>query len=440
MHLVRWIAPSLIMLATPTLVVAQDAQPALVSRDLGGGVQARLIDISLGVLTAVGTSTAEVEGESSNEAIESLQGGAHDPNRRGFTFQQAEITMTGAVDPYFKAEGHFIISDEGFELEEAFALTTSLPADLQLKAGFFFTEFGRINPIHPHGWAWQDQPVIASRLMGGEGTRGPGVRVSWLTPLPWYSVLLVGMQNADHETMVSFRGEAGGHRGEEEEGPETTIGGRPADEELDIHSLADFLYLARWENAADFDRITTKAGVSALFGPNRSGGDGETLIYGADLALKWTAPNAVQGYPFVLIEVEAMKRDYDAADGEFDPDATVIGDEVALPDDTLEDFGLYAQGLWGFTRGWAVGLRYDYAAANGDSFSVDDAAFIDPETDEARGDRHRLSPLVSWNPTHFSRIRLQYNYDRADHLVDDEAHSVWLGCEFLIGAHPAHRF
>ncbi|HYE06089.1 MAG TPA: TonB-dependent receptor [Planctomycetota bacterium] len=436
----RSILPAVVALAAPAIAFAQDAEAAIVSRDLGGGVQARLIDISLDVLTAVGTSTAEVDGESSGEAIESLQGGAHDPDRRGFTFQQAEVSMAGAVDPYLKGEGHFIIAEDGLELEEAFAATTSLPADLQLKAGFFFTEFGRVNARHPHDWRWQDQPVIASRLMGGEGTRGPGARVSWLTPLPWYSAILVGVQNADHETMASFRGEAGGHHGEEVEGPETTIGGRPAADGLDVHSLADLLYLARWENAADVDRVTTKGGVSALYGPNRSGRDGETLIYGADVAVKWTAPDAIQGYPFVLIEAEAMKRDYDAAEGEFDPDDAVPGDEVALPGDRLEDWGFYAQGLWGFTRGWAAGLRYDYAAADGDSFSVDDAAFVDAADDEARNDRHRLSPLVIWNPSHFARIRLQYNYDRADHLVDDEAHSVWLGCEFLIGAHPAHRF
>ena len=30
--------------------------------------------------------------------------------------------------------------------------------------------------------------------------------------------------------------------------------------------------------------------------------------------------------------------------------------------------------------------------------------------------------------------------DNAQHLKDDDAHSVWLGAEVLYGAHPAHTF
>jgi hypothetical protein len=53
--------------------------------------------------------------------------------------------------------------------------------------------------------------------------------------------------------------------------------------------------------------------------------------------------------------------------------------------------------------------------------------------------RWRIAPLVVFSPSEFSRLRLQYNIDDADHL-DEVAHSVWLGLEVLIGAHPAHSF
>ena len=59
--------------------------------------------------------------------------------------------------------------------------------------------------------------------------------------------------------------------------------------------------------------------------------------------------------------------------------------------------------------------------------------------DPFRDDRYRVSPLLVWRPTEFSRIRLQYNFDSAAHLADD-AHGVWLGFEWLYGAHPAHDF
>ena len=60
--------------------------------------------------------------------------------------------------------------------------------------------------------------------------------------------------------------------------------------------------------------------------------------------------------------------------------------------------------------------------------------------DPFRDDRHRVSPLLLWQPTEFSRFRLQYNYDLASHLTGNEAHSLWLGVEFLFGAHPAHSY
>ena len=55
-----------------------------------------------------------------------------------------------------------------------------------------------------------------------------------------------------------------------------------------------------------------------------------------------------------------------------------------------------------------------------------------------RGDRTRLSPVLTWYPSEFSKIRLQYNYDQGQHFSDQ--HSVWLQFEFMLGAHAAHKF
>ena len=66
-----------------------------------------------------------------DESLVNLQGGGHDPRKRGFTFQQAELSLAGAVDPYFNAEAHilfFLDPVEGeteVELEEAFATSAT---------------------------------------------------------------------------------------------------------------------------------------------------------------------------------------------------------------------------------------------------------------------------------------------------------------------------
>jgi hypothetical protein len=399
----------------------------------GGGVQLQLMDVSLDVLSAAGWSSAP------DDDLELLQGGGHDPNQRGFTLQQAELSFMGAVDPYFTGEAHLIyfIDTEGesrFEVEEAFATTTQLPFGLhehglQLELGQFFTEFGRINPQHPHQWDWQDQPFVITRFFGGDGMRGPGVRAGWLTPLPWFSEVHLGVQNADGETMTSFLAN-------DEVFEERGIGGRPFGDP-GVRRGDDLVYLARWVNGVDLsDTWSAQLGVSSLFGPNATGGDGRTGIYGADVVVKWSPLNTDRGWPFLKLQAEVLYRDYHADDFFGCLEEEDCDDPVFLADDDLEDWGFYAQALWGFRRGWAAGLRYEYGTGSGESVLAYDGRDADP----FRADRHRVSPLLIFHPSEFSRLRLQYNYDLADHLGKDDVHSLWAGIEFLFGAHPAHGY
>lgn len=400
-----------------------------------GGTTLRLMDISFDALIAAGTSTER------DDQIQILQGGGHDPRKRGFTVQNVELSFMGAIDPYFTGEAHliyFIDPAEGeseFELEEAFLTTQKLPYGLQLEAGYFFTEFGRINPQHPHQWNWQDQPIINTRLFGPDGMRQAGFRLGWLTPLPWFSEFHFGMQNANGETMASFL--ANGEFFEER-----PIGGRPF-VDRDVKSLNDLVYLGRWDNSWDLsDEVTMKLGFSGLYGPNATGDDGRTWIYGADLKMKWRPVNHFRGWPFLSLEAEIMKRDY-KADSFFDP-----GSGISLPGATLKDWGFYTQLLYGFRKNWAAGIRGEYVSGSGNSVAVDfltgTVAPVNRNSDPFRNDRYRISPLLAWHPSEFSRFRLQYNYDHnSDRLPGFEgqnAHSVWLGVEFMFGAHAAHKY
>ena len=271
-----------------------------------GGTNLRLIDISLDALFAAGASSKR------EEALQTLQGGGHDPRKRGFTVQNVEFSLMGAIDPYFTGEAHliyFIDPLEGesvFELEEAFLATTSLPYGLQLEAGQFFTEFGQLNPRHPHTWDWQDQPIINTRLFGPDGMRGPGFRLGWLTPLPWFSEVHFGMQNANGETMASFLAN-------EEFYEERPVAGRPF-VELDVRKLNDLTYLTRWNNSWNLsDEITGVLGFSGLYGPNATGRDGDTWIYGLDTKWRRRPANNFRGWPFLLWQTEIMQRDFKAA-------------------------------------------------------------------------------------------------------------------------------
>jgi hypothetical protein len=388
----------------------------------------RLVDISLDVMAAVGSSTER------DSVLGDLQGGGHDPRKRGFTLQQAELSLAAAVDPYFNAQAYLVTQldpiegETVVELEEAYATTQQLPADLQLKVGHYLTEFGRMNQGHPHAWDWVDQPVIITRVLGPDGMRAPGARVSWLVPGEHYAELFLSVQNANGEGMASFLAN-------DEFYGERPIGGRFFTER-EVRSFADVVYAARAVAELPLaDTATLLVGVSGAAGPNATGGDADTLLYGADFVLRVRSTDASDRWPEWRLQGEYVARVFDTADQVDDADPL---NPVALPGDTLRDHGGYLQALCGFAQHWSAGVRVEYATGEGASYDAATQTF-GRDSDMFRADRLRVSPLLVFQPSEFSRLRLQYNFDDTDALADP-AHSVWLGFEVLIGTHPAHRF
>ncbi len=355
-------------------------------------------------------------GWSSEADVPSLQRGDHDPLVRGFTIPNEELTLDGAVDPYFKGFVNVVYKidaagESAFELEEAYILTTSLPANLQIKAGQFFTEFGRQNPQHPHAWAFVDQPLVLNRMFGADGMRGQGARLSWLAPTSWYTEAMVTLQNSFGETMHSFQSEESSD----------IHGGVPVEPE--VQSGGDLVIAPRL--ATSFDLTSTQTvvlGVSGAFGPNNSGPSERTSVYGADVYWRWKSATAGQGFPFWSFQSEVMFRNYDAAQREAADNPT-----VTLPPESIGDNGWYVQLLWGIRPRIVAGLRAE--AVSGDATSFDS---------DLRADRFRLSPNFTMYPSEFSKVRLQYNYDDRKGIGRD--HSLWLQFEFILGAHAAHRF
>ena len=355
---------------------------------------------------------------STERDFERLQPGGHDPIQRGFTVQNVELTLQGAVDPFFEAFATIVFqldrdAETNVELEEAWLQTTSLPWGLQIKAGQFLSPFGRLNQTHPHAYDFADAPLVNARILGPDGLRSAGVQIAWLAPLPWFSELAVAAQNGNGETGYLFR-----NRGDDD----LFYGRATLDREL--RGPQDLVYVGRWTNSFDLTATQTLLmGVSAAFGPNNTGSDSRTEIYGADLFYKWKSPRSEGGFPFVKWQTEAMLARFDAGEGV----------DHAAPRETLSDWGAYTQFLWGFRKGWVAGLRGDYV-------DFDDSIFTD---DPTRQDRWRLSANLTWYPTEFSKIRLQYNHDFFDEtffLADRDVDSVFLQFEFILGAHGAHKF
>src|SRR5881397_3142540 len=356
---------------------------------------------------------------SSARDLDNIEVGDHDPQQRGFNARNIELALDGAVDPYFEGFANIVFkldndNETEVEVEEAFMQTTSLPFNLQLKGGQFFAAFGRLNPVHPHAWDFADAPLVSGLFLGPDGLRGVGAQISWTLPLPWYSQLIFAGQNGRGGTGFSFRnpGDNGIFFDRE-----TT--------DREVRGLQDFVWIPRWENSVDLSPTqVVLAGVCGAFGSNETGANARTQIYGADVFYKWKSSHAEGGFPFVKWQSEVMYRRFEAGRGI---------DESFPVAETFNDWGMYSQVLWGFKKGWVAGIRGDY-------LHMTDSEFTD---DLDRQSRSRISANLTWYPTEFSKIRLQYNHDFLEEnffLAGRDVDSVFLQFEFILGSHGAHKF
>jgi hypothetical protein len=370
-----------------------------------GAVQSMNPDISV-VLTTAGAWTSEEP---------DLRGG-HDPGEVGFNLQGVELAMGADVDPYVRFDAAILFSQFGVELEEAYATTLALPYRLQARVGQFKTRFGRLNPTHLHSWAFVDQALMNAKFFGGESLRGMGAELSqivlWMPgTFRWYAAY----QNvAGQATGRSFV---------------------PAEDDID--TLADLTLTLRAEEfvelSGDWDLLV---GLNYANGRNKTGRGNRSEVFGLDTYLKWRSRSA-GGANEVGWQTEAMVR------------------RRQIPHGVLEDFGLVSWLEWRPGRHWGTALRYEYVSGvdpDGDDSSLfggglfgasGPSGVVDPLDPEWTQARQRGSMQLTYYPSHFSRLRLQYGVDHMpyrDQQLDDLVHMVFLQAEIVAGAHGAHAY
>ncbi len=377
----------------------------------GGASKGSYLNISFDAVIVGAASTSP--------NLSTLEVGDHDPQQRGFNARNVELALDGAVDPFFEGFANIVFKLDNnnqtqVEVEEAFGQTTDLPYGLQAKAGQFFTQFGRINPTHPHTWDFVDAPLVQGLLLGPDGLRGVGTQLAWVLPTPFYAQALLALQNGQGGTGYSFRnpGDSG-----------TFFERQTINRQTD--GLSDLVVTPRLEASCDLTSTqTVLGGMSAAFGSNDTGYNTSTQIYGVDLFYKWKPADAEGGWPYVKWQSEAMVRRYEAGQG--------LNNTFAAAE-TFHDWGAYSQVVWGFYKGWAAGLRGDYIHMESSAVT----------NDPQRQNRSRLATDLTWYPSEFSKFRLQYNYDLLQSnafLPSRDENSIFLMYEIALGAHGAHKF
>lgn len=327
---------------------------------------------------------------------EHRQTGGHDPSRTGFNLQSLELNARSVVDPYLRFDANLVFAEAGVEIEEVYATTLELPQGLQARFGQFLTRFGRINATHPHAWDFADQPFAIGRVFGAEGNRGLGVELSWLLPLPWYAELVASATQAGGEASArSFYGA----------------------NDLGVERPADLLYVTALEQFFDLSHDWSLLwGLSGAFGPNASGRDNRTEVFGTDLYLKYR-PITRTSATSVGWQTEFLYR------------------RRQVPEDVLWDASGYSQVAVRFARRWGSALRYE---AGSPAYDLGGAVATDPLDPEWTRFRHRVSANLTHWPSEFSRFRLQGSRDMGG--AGQPIWAAFLAAEVVVGAHGAHTF
>ena len=328
-------------------------------------------------------------------AADHLTQGGHAIDDNGIALQGCELAASASVDPYFRFDMNFQLTEA--ELEEVYLTTLALPLNLQIRAGLMNAAFGRENAMHLHVWSFSNPPLSHTRFMGEEHMRGPGVELSALLPLPWY-LNLIGQAFATTESLGFESGTFGSS--------EQTGAGR-------INGLEDFLYVLRMENFFELSaNWSLLIGFSEGLGQSPYEPDGRTYLHGGDLYLKWRPITKAAGEFALALTVEYMLRDEPATNGRF------------------RDHGGYAQLDALLTNRWMVGFRYD---------TTDLWTGRSPDLETMPAWQRRGAASLTFLPTHFSKLRLQGDFVR-DSVRDELGWAVFLQAEVSAGEHGAHKF
>ena len=161
---------------------------------------------------------------------------------------------------------------------------------------------------------------------------------------------------------------------------------------------------------------------------------GKSRTWVADAVFKW-APGGNSARRYLKLQGEYMRR-RETGDLAFDLENAALADDYRSTQS-----GWYLQGVYQFTPRWRAGLRYD-ALDSGtpqSAWSTSGALPADAFPALVAGDPSRTTLMLDWNPSEFSRWRVQYAWDDARDDGDTDR-QLLLQYLFGIGAHGAHKY
>lgn len=313
----------------------------------------------------------------------------HDNQKRHFdaNLAETEFSFQSVIDPYAKADFFYSVSRDEVtgefkgEIEEGYLTTLSLPAHLQLKAGKFKQQLGRINIVHSHALPFTDMPNAYQRFFGEEGMNDEGLSLSWLLPNhSFFQELTLEETDGPRESPSFVRSESNRY--------------------LSLAHLKNF-----WDLTAN---ATLELGFTGISGPNAGGKT--TTIGAVDLTYKWK-PVRLNTYRSLTFQNEFY---YSHAPND---------------SEAVNALGYYSLVSFQLSRRWFLTGRYDFTNKPSSSDFEETAGTL----------------ILGWYATEFQKLELQGKYtaaneeDEMNHYKKQFTQIIlrWI---FVIGSHGAHQY
>ncbi len=348
--------------------------------------------------------------------------GPYNPER-GFNLNYTHLYIAQTVDPYFDLVGIFHLRESAFEIEEAYIKTRQLPYNLGLKVGKFYSKFGRLNERHHHYWDFVDAPLVYFSIFGPHNLLEKGAQLTWLAPTPFYLQLGFEALQGDNENNFNRNGFI----------VNTKKDGTGYDIKISDTKKPN-LFVFYIKPSFDIGNTSILTGLSYAQGGTRINHledenphalSGSTKIYGADLTVRYN----IDSYRYITWQSEYIYRKFDGRVYRYNRAGNLI-----TPSRETRQGGFYSQLIYKFDQRWRTGIRYDLINKND--------VILNGVNRNLPDNLYRYSFMVDFLPSEFSRIRLQYNYDKSLFLGNERKtnQEIILQFNIAIGAHGAHGF
>jgi hypothetical protein len=343
---------------------------------------------------------------------------ANPGHEQGFNLGESELNITANIDPLYRGVATLALeAGGGIEVENAFVQSSALGKGFNFKLGRFFSGLGYLNEVHAHAWDFVDQPLVY-RTLWNDQLGEDGIQLKWLAPT---------------DTFIELGGEIG--RGKDFPGTDRQNRNGNGATILFAHIGDDVGIENSWRAGASLhqtkrvdavseavpDLLGTVGGVTDQF-------TGDSTTAGLDFVWKYS-PNGNFRERYLKLQSEYFRR---KQDGLLTYDTA--GANIA---DSYSDVqsGWYLQSVYQFAPTWRTGLRYDRLDSGIASIGALNAGNV---ISDYAFSPSRVSWMIDYNATEFSRLRLQLARDNSRQgLIDNQ---IFLQYVMSLGAHGAHQY